>query len=160
MHANHSYILIYRKFNCNLLHFWKILLSNIVLYRLSKKLHRTYSINNYTYIHIKPFKRSVEFCVHCDSDVCQKLGWKGLMTCLTKCQISSWLSSAESQKGVIAVQSCCTKSRAIAPFWLSTEYLWSAITPFWLSTDDILNQIGWGFRKNADNIVPYTLKHI
>ena len=27
---------------------------------------------------------------------------------------------------------------AIAPFWFSTEHLWSAITPFWLSTDDIV----------------------
>ena len=33
---------------------------------------------------------------------------------------------------------CCTKSMATAPFWFSTEHLWSAITPFWLSTDDLL----------------------
>ena len=26
---------------------------------------------------------------------------------------------------------------AIAPFWFSTEHLWSVITLFWLSTDDI-----------------------
>ena len=32
---------------------------------------------------------------------------------------------------------CCTKPMAIAPFWFSTEHLWSVITPFWLSTDDI-----------------------
>ena len=32
---------------------------------------------------------------------------------------------------------CCTKSMAIAPFWLSTEHLWTAITPFWVSTDDM-----------------------
>ena len=30
---------------------------------------------------------------------------------------------------------------AIAPFWFSTEHLWSAITPFWLSTDDIKGQV-------------------
>ena len=33
---------------------------------------------------------------------------------------------------------CCTKSIAIAPFWFSTEHLWSAIAPFWLSADDLL----------------------
>ena len=33
---------------------------------------------------------------------------------------------------------CCTKSVAIAPFWFSTEHLWSAIAPFWLSADDIV----------------------
>ena len=32
---------------------------------------------------------------------------------------------------------CCTKSMAIAPFWFSTEHLWSAIAPFWLSADDM-----------------------
>ena len=31
----------------------------------------------------------------------------------------------------------CTKSMAIAPFWFSTEHLWTAITPFWLSTDNL-----------------------
>ena len=35
---------------------------------------------------------------------------------------------------------CCTKSMAIAPFWFSTEHLWSAIAPFWLSADNIR---GW-----------------
>ena len=58
------------------------------------------------------------------------------------------LSSVESQKGVIVIQRMfrwepegryrCTKSMAIAPFWFSTEHLWSAITPFWLSTDAIM----------------------
>ena len=36
---------------------------------------------------------------------------------------------------------CCTKSMAIAPFWFSTEHLWSAIAPFWLSTDDVIIHI-------------------
>ena len=55
------------------------------------------------------------------------------------------ISSAESQKGVIADQKmfhwepegryCCTNSMAIAPFWFSTEHHWCAITPFWLSTE-------------------------
>ena len=31
----------------------------------------------------------------------------------------------------------CTKSMAIAPFWFSTEHLWSALAPFWLSADEI-----------------------
>ena len=43
--------------------------------------------------------------------------------------------SIENQKGAIAVQS----HMAIAPFWFSTEHLWSAITPFWLSTDYIVS---------------------
>ena len=56
------------------------------------------------------------------------------------------ISSAESQKGVIAVQRCsvenqkgtiAVKCMAIVPFWFSMEHLWSAITPFWLSTDKI-----------------------
>ena len=34
-------------------------------------------------------------------------------------------------------QYCCTKSMAIAPFWFSTEHLWSAIAPFWLSADEM-----------------------
>ena len=34
----------------------------------------------------------------------------------------------------------CTKSMAIAPFWFSTEHLWSAIAPFWLSADELLSK--------------------
>ena len=30
---------------------------------------------------------------------------------------------------------------AIAPFWFSTEHLWSAIAPFWLSADEMWNGI-------------------
>ena len=62
--------------------------------------------------------------------------------------IPFYISSVESQKGVIATQKmfcreperryCCTKSMAIAPFWFSTEHLWSAIAPFWLSADNII----------------------
>ena len=33
---------------------------------------------------------------------------------------------------------CCTKSKAIAPFWFSTEHFGIVITPFLLSTDDIV----------------------
>ena len=58
-----------------------------------------------------------------------------------------YISSAESQKGAIADQRCFVENQkgaiaidfvpAIAPFWFSTEHLWSAITPFWLSTDNM-----------------------
>ena len=67
------------------------------------------SFHSSLYIHLhKPFKRSVEFHVHCVVWVyhLSKLGWKGLLTCLTKIPISLWL----------------------------------------------LNQIGWGFRQNADKL--------
>ena len=85
----------------------------------------------------KPFKRSVEFSVHCVMWVSflSKFGWKGLMTCLTKILISLWLlnqigwdfaemqiisycfiilrhiSSVESQKGVIADQRCSVENQ-------------------------------------------------
>ena len=48
------------------------------------------------YIHLhKPFKRSVEFSVHCVVWVSflSKFGWEGLMTCLIKILISSWLQN-------------------------------------------------------------------
>ena len=35
----------------------------------------------------------------------------------------------------------CTKSMAIAPFWFSTEHIWSSIVPFWLSADDIIHAL-------------------
>ena len=44
--------------------------------------------------------------------------------------------SVENQKGAITVQQCM----AIAPFWFSTEHLWSAITPFWLFNWRYANQ--------------------
>ena len=64
---------------------------------------------SFVYIHLhKPFKRSVEFSVHCVVWISflSKFGWKGLMTCLIKILISLWL----------------------------------------------LNQIGWGFRWDADTV--------
>ena len=59
---------------------------------------------------------------------CQLRARRALLQYLQRC-------SVENQKGAIAVQSIYM---AIAPFWFSTEHLWSAITPFRLSTDDIV----------------------
>ena len=38
---------------------------------------------------------------------------------------------------------CCAKSMAIAPFWFSTEHLWTVLTSFWLAADDIHLALHW-----------------
>ena len=43
---------------------------------------------------------------------------------------------------------CGTKSMAIAPFWFSTEYRWSALAPFWLSADDF-----WSTRQEVERFL-------
>ena len=46
----------------------------------------------------------------------------------------------------------CTKSMATAPFWFSTEHLWSAIAPFWLSAD--VMQYRTRTRTRSNNLSP------
>ena len=71
---------------------------------------------------------------------------------ITKIILScNYISSVESQKGVIAHQRCSVENRkgAIAidfvqqyrPSGSQREHLRTAITPFWLSTDDLYLRI-------------------
>ena len=81
-----------------------------------------------------------------------------------------FISSAEGQKGINAVQRCsvenqksaitaCTKSVAIAPFWFSVEHRWTSLTPFWLSADNMCSFTCYKLpNANYANYLYYILK--
>ena len=87
-------------------------------------------------------------CYDCYPFVC--VSWLMAQWCKKKHYLYTWtyLASVESQKGVITIQwcsnenqkgatGCCTKPRAIAPFWFSMEHPSIALMPFWFSADDM-----------------------